>query len=317
MCRPQPGRRCPKHCRERVDAAAAVYEAVRADTSAADVAEDEMALAATDLDACGNQRADLRRRILDLDGVHDPDGSVAARRDTLLARLLAATALVAERERQAALMPPNVPPGGPSKLRAVRRALGKQRGELARIRVQMSLSGDDTARRSRWEQRHAQVHARIADLTAHYALARGSGRPNLTKLDRTETNRYQAGTGEEKHLLSAESHHRAADAAGQSERTAELIETGRHPTITSAGQPRGAAARHPGGAAKTGLIERTVRSSLLRPRRHGALGDARNVLRALESSGRSIEQFARQEGQRGGMEIGGLLMLDWFIGGGR
>ena len=209
MCRRQPGRRCHRHCVEKLTAAQTVLMQLqagdRADRAAVNAAADRVAAAATELDATGRGRQELRSGIAQLEGHAGVD--VDLHRQELAARLVAAEALVDERRRQQRHMPVSASCGDAEQDR-LRRAIGKARGVLARTQVQMMLSRDDPADLQRWAGRHREAAVAALDLHAQLRTAQAGGAPAEGFLSQSEQRVWRRG-GADQAAMVALSHRRA------------------------------------------------------------------------------------------------------------
>ena len=209
MCRRQPGRRCHRHCVEKLTAAQTALMELQAggstDQAAVNAAADRLAAVATELDATGRGRQQLRSGIAQLEG-HDGE-DVDLHRQELAARLVAAEALVDERRRQQRHMPAP-PPGDDAGQVRLARAIGKARGDLARSQVQMMLSRDDPAGLHRWVSRHREAAMAALDLHAQLRTARAGGAPAPGFLSESEQRVWRRGGADEAAMV-ALSHRRA------------------------------------------------------------------------------------------------------------
>ena len=209
MCRRQPGRRCHRHCVEKLTAAQTVLMDLQAgesaDRAAVSAAADRVAAVATELDATGRGRQELRSSIAQLEGHAGAD--VDLHRQELAARLVAAEALVDERRRQQRHMPVSASCGDAEQDR-LRRAIGKARGDLARTQVQMMLSRDDPAALQRWAGRHREAALAALDLHSQLRMAQAGGSPAEGFLSQSEQRVWRRGSADQAAMV-ALSHRRA------------------------------------------------------------------------------------------------------------
>lgn len=209
MCRRQPGRRCHRHCVEKLTAAQKVLMDLQAgeseDRAAVSAAADRVAAVATELDATGRGRQELRSSIAQLEGHAGVD--VDLHRQELAARLVAAEALVDERRRQQRHMPVSASSGDAEQDR-LRRAIGKARGDLARTQVQMMLSRDDPAALQRWAGRHRDAALAALDLHSQLRMAQAGGSPAEGFLSQSEQRVWRRGSADQAAMV-ALSHRRA------------------------------------------------------------------------------------------------------------
>ena len=209
MCRRQPGRRCHRHCVEKLTAAQKVLMDLQAgeseDRAAVSAAADRVAAVATELDATGRGRQELRSSIAQLEGHAGVD--VDLHRQELAARLVAAEALVDERRRQQRHMPVSASCGDAEQDR-LRRAIGKARGDLARTQVQMMLSRDDPAALQRWAGRHREAALAALDLHSQLRMAQAGGSPAEGFLSQSEQRVWRRGSADQAAMV-ALSHRRA------------------------------------------------------------------------------------------------------------
>lgn len=210
MCRKQPGRRCPKHCAETLSRAAAVWQHVKDDPSASDAqraeARDELLLASTEKDATRDGRRELMDRISELEG---RGGAVAdRRRRALVTRLVAAESLTDEWRRQDQWMPPPLAADATTREQQLRRAVGKARGQAARVAVQMLLHRNNPDGVNRWADHHQEAVESALHLHAQLRAEQAGGKPDRRHLSVQELRGWRAG-GTDADAIVVLSHQRA------------------------------------------------------------------------------------------------------------
>lgn len=342
MCRKQPGRRCPRHCAQNLSRAVAAWQNIDAPLDGVasgprEAARDEVLLASTDVDATGSGRRELWDRLSELEGRRGAASD--QRRRSLVTRLVAAQALVDEWRRQDQLMPPALPAGASAQERSLRRAVGKARGQSARYAVQLLLHRNNPEAVHRWAQRHRESMESALTLHGRLRAEQAGGRPNRQFLSDKELGELRS-AGPAGGYLVVESHRRAVRAEAPDAFTATTpLPTGSAAAAIAAaaagnaavGSPVAAdgdgapapapvaaravcpasAASAPAGAPPAGSARPAGRAGRQRNRFLDTRRQELRELRQVIARSKALDAKLRDNGGDG-IEVGGLLMLDYF-----